>query len=69
MLRPLTEDDWDTVAAWNTDPRVLRFRDNGWVEERSLAEVQAIYRGVSQEAEVFVIEHDDCRSVTAGSRR
>lgn len=32
-----------------------------WVEERSLAElaeVQAIYRGVSQEAEVFVIEHE-----------
>lgn len=58
VLRPLTEDDWDTVAAWNTDPRVLRFSDNGWVEERSLAEVRAIYRGVSQEAEVFVIEHD-----------
>jgi len=58
VLRPLTEDDWDIVAAWNTDPRVLWFSDNGAVEERSIADVQAIYREVSHDAEMFVIEHE-----------
>ena len=55
-LRPFTEDDWDVVAPWVTDPRVLRFSD--FVEERSLAEIQGIYRGVSRAAELFVIERN-----------
>ena len=58
VLRPMTEDDWDVIAPWNTDPRVLWFTDNGAVSQRSLAEVQAIYRGVSQAAEVFVFQLD-----------
>jgi RimJ/RimL family protein N-acetyltransferase len=58
MLRPFTEDDWSIVAPWNTDPRVLWFSEGGFVEERSVAEVQGIYRGVSQAADVFVIEND-----------
>ena len=58
VLRPFTEDDWGTVAPWNTDPRVLWFSEGDFVEERSVAEVQGIYRGVSQAADVFVIENN-----------
>ncbi len=45
------------MAAWYTDPRVLWFSEGDHVEERSIVEVQGIYRGVSQAAEVFVVEH------------
>jgi RimJ/RimL family protein N-acetyltransferase/8-oxo-dGTP pyrophosphatase MutT (NUDIX family) len=55
-LRPFREDDWEVVEPWVTDPRVLRFSD--FVEERSLAEVQAIYRGVAPTSELYVIERD-----------
>lgn len=58
VLRPMTEDDWHIIAAWNTDPRVLRFSDNGEVSQRSLAEVRGIYRGVSQAADMFVFDLD-----------
>lgn len=53
VLRPLTEDDWATMAPWNRDPRVLWFSEGDYVQERSIAEVQGIYRGVSQTADVF----------------
>ena len=56
LLRPFTEGDWGLVAPWVTDARVLRFTD--CVGERPMAEVQGIYRGVSQRAELFVIERD-----------
>lgn len=42
---------------WNTDPRVLWFSEGDYVQERSVAEVQGIYRGVSRTADVFLIEH------------
>lgn len=40
VLRPMTEHDWEIVAAWNDDPDVLWFTDNGAVSERSLEELQ-----------------------------
>lgn len=57
VLRPLAEYDWETVASWNTDPRVLWLSEGDHVRERSIAEVQGIYRGVSQTADVILIEH------------
>ena len=57
-LRPFTEADWALAASWQADPRVLWFSEGGFVEDRPLAETQGIYRGVSQAAEVFVIERD-----------
>ena len=33
----MTEDDWDLIAPWNTDPRVLWFTGNGAVSQRSPA--------------------------------
>ena len=58
VLRPFTEDDWSLVMPWSTDPRVLWFSEGDFVEDRSVVEVQEIYRGVSQAADVFVIEND-----------
>lgn len=58
VLRPMTEEDWETVAAWNNDPAVLWFTDNGAVSERSLEELQSIHRGVSRAADLFVFELD-----------
>ncbi len=60
-LRPFTEDDWDVIAPWATDPRLLRYSD--YVDERSMDELRGIYRGVSQAAELFVIE---CDGVSVG---
>lgn len=57
-LRPFTEADWETAAVWQADPRVLWFSEGGFVDGRPLAETQGIYRGVSQSADVFVIERD-----------
>lgn len=58
VLRPMTEDDWDVIAAWNNDPDVLWFTDNGGVSERSLTELQQIHRVVSRTADLFVFEID-----------
>ena len=55
-LRPMTEDDWDVLLAWNNDPEVLYYAEGGDVTRRTLAEVQAMYRGVSRNAYVFVAE-------------
>lgn len=57
-LRPLSEADWPTIALWNQDPDVLRFSEGDRIEFRPLEEVQSIYRGVSQHADIFVIEVD-----------
>jgi RimJ/RimL family protein N-acetyltransferase len=57
-LRPLTEEDWDTLLRWHNDPEVLYFTEGEEVISRTLAEVQAIYRGVSQTAYCFMIELD-----------
>src|SRR5262245_50349828 len=43
-LRPLTEDDWDVLLAWNGDPEILRYTESGDVRGYDLAQVQDIYR-------------------------
>ncbi|HUW58606.1 MAG TPA: GNAT family N-acetyltransferase [Planctomycetota bacterium] len=57
-LRPMTEDDWDILMKWNTDPDVLYYAEGDDVTSRTLEETQAIYRGVSQRAFVFIAELD-----------
>ena len=57
-LRPLTEQDWPTLLAWNNDPDVLYFADDNDVTAYDLASVQGIYRAVSQHAFCFLIEVD-----------
>src|SRR5579884_4223946 len=58
VLRPLRESDWDVLARWNQDPEVLYFSEGDDVSAYTLAEVQAIYRYVSQTALIFMIELD-----------
>ncbi len=58
VLRPMTEGDWDILLVWNNDPDVLYYAEGDDVNARSLEEVQAIYRSVSQAAFCFMIERN-----------
>jgi len=58
VLRPMTEDDWDLLLKWNSDPGVLHYSDGNDVSSYSLEEVQDIYRCVSRNAFCFIIELD-----------
>jgi RimJ/RimL family protein N-acetyltransferase len=57
-LRPLAEADWPILMRWCADPEVLYYSEGDDVSSRSLDEIQAIYRHVSQTALCFVVEHD-----------
>jgi len=54
--RPVTENDWDVLAHWGSDPEVLWFSEGDNVQSYSLEEVQGIYREVSQATFGFIIE-------------
>lgn len=55
-LRPMTEEDWELLLGWNSDPEVLYFSEGDDVSSRSLEDVQGIYREVSQKAFCFIVE-------------
>ncbi len=57
-LRPMTEDDWDVLSKWNSDPEVLYYSEGDDVTAYTLEDVQGIYRSVSQNAFCFIIEVD-----------
>lgn len=57
VLRPMTEDDWDILHKWNSDPEVLYYAD-GNAEGYSLEMVKRIYRGVCRHAFCFIIEYE-----------
>lgn len=57
-LRPMTEENWEVLVRWNSDPEVLYFSDGNDVDFYSLEEVQRIYRGISENAFMFIIEHE-----------
>ncbi len=54
VLRPMTEDDWEILEKWNSDPVVMYYA--GEVGGYSPEMVRRIYRGVSQNAFCFIIE-------------
>ena len=58
LLRPLTEDDWAPLLAWNNDPEVLDFAEGDDVQSRTLDEVQRIWRAISVNAHRFLMERD-----------
>ena len=58
VLRPMTENDWDVLLRWNSDPEVLYYSEGDDVSSYSLEDIQGMYRGVSQSAYCFVIELD-----------
>ena len=56
LLRPLTEDDWAPLLAWNNDPSVLQWSEGDDVRSRALDEVQRIWRSISVNAHCFLME-------------
>jgi RimJ/RimL family protein N-acetyltransferase len=57
-LRPMTEQDWPDILAWETDREVLYWFDGPDTSPRPAEETQRIYRGVSRFAYNFMIELD-----------
>ena len=57
-LRPMTEDDWDILLKWHTDPEVLYYSEGEDVSSHNLQQVQYIYRYVSQNAFCFITEYE-----------
>lgn len=55
-LRPMTENDWDVLLKWNSDPEVLYFSEGEDVNSWTLEDIQGMYRYVSQNAFCFIIE-------------
>jgi RimJ/RimL family protein N-acetyltransferase len=56
VLRPITEDDWQIIEVWETDPEVIYWADSDPKETRTIEEVQYIFRSVSQNAYCFIVE-------------
>lgn len=57
-LRPLTENDWEFLFKWNSDPEILYYSEGDDVTSYTLEQIQQIYRGVSQNAFCFIFEVD-----------
>ena len=55
-LRPMTEEDWDSLLKWNNDPEVMKYADHDDFKPITLGEVQTIYRWISTHAHCFIIE-------------
>jgi len=59
-LRPMTENDWDILLKWNSDPEVLFYVDGRDIEAYTMEEMLEIYRGVSHTpAYCFIAELDN----------
>lgn len=59
-LRPMTENDWDILLKWNSDPEVLYYTDGRDIDAYTMEEMQDIYRGVSHTpAYCFIVELDN----------
>lgn len=57
-FRPMTEEDWEILLKWNSDPEVLYYSEGDNVKTYTLEQVRRIYRGISQNAFCFIIEVD-----------
>lgn len=57
VLRPLIEADWPLLHAWNSNPTVIYYSEGADISSYSLADVQAIYKTVSQNAYCFIAEY------------
>lgn len=56
-LRPMTENDWDVLVKWNSDPEILYFTEGVDGRSYDVEIVHRIYRGASQNAYCFIIEY------------
>ena len=57
ILRPMTEHDWPLIASINNNPEVGYFSEEDEWTPYTLDQLQRIYRSISQNALMFVIEH------------
>jgi len=57
VLRPMTEYDWPLIQSINNDPEIAYYTEGGEWQPYTLDRLQQIYRGISQQALMFVIEH------------
>lgn len=55
-LRPMTEDDWEVLHKWNSDPDVLYWSEGDDIESWRLEDMMEMYRTVSERAFCFIIE-------------
>jgi len=55
-LRPMTEQDWEHVCAWNADLEVLYWYDAPDAVPKRPEEIKEGYRGISLFAHIFIIE-------------
>ena len=53
----MTEDDWEILHKWNSDPEVLFYSD-GNADGYSMEMVKRIYHGVCEHAFCFMIEYE-----------
>jgi RimJ/RimL family protein N-acetyltransferase len=58
-LRPLTEQDWDTLLSWNNDPDVLYYVEGDDIRSYTLEDMQQVYRHVSHNAFCFLALLDE----------
>lgn len=58
VLRPLTENDWETLLIWEDDPEVLYYSEGGDVTGHTVESLQRRFRPISQHAFCFIIERD-----------
>src|SRR5919108_1456460 len=58
VLRPMTEGDWDLIEAINNDPEIAYFTEGDDWQPYTRERLQEIYRGISQHALMFVMEHE-----------
>ena len=56
VLRPMTESDWPLIEAINNDPEIAYFTEGGEWQPYARERLQQIYRTISQDALMFVIE-------------
>jgi aminoglycoside 6'-N-acetyltransferase len=54
----MTEDDWDILLKWNSDPEVLYFCEGDDIASWDLEPMKKMYRGTSQNAFCFIIESE-----------
>ena len=57
-LRPMTEHDWPLIDSINNNPEVGYFSEEDEWTPYTLEKLQRIYRSMSENALMFVIEHD-----------
>ena len=58
-LRPMTENDWDTLHKWNNDPDVLFWSEGDDISGWALDDMIQMYRTISERAFCFIIEAQD----------